>query len=100
MLARTRARLVAKIEPKLNSSPLRHFTKHLVGVFGKPPREKKSSPRNLELFGLVAQEQHRLHPATIKESTSLEQHLNKAEIALGETSKLRKLLWRTVLATW
>jgi hypothetical protein len=39
ILARTRARLVTKIKPKISSCHHRHFTEHLVGVFRKQPFE-------------------------------------------------------------
>jgi hypothetical protein len=39
-----------------------HFTEHLVGAFGKSPRESNS---NLESFAPVTQELYRLLPAMI-----------------------------------
>jgi hypothetical protein len=48
--------------------------------------------KKTEFFDPVAQEQHRLHPATIDNSSLLEQHLNDAEIAMDKTSKLRNVL--------
>jgi hypothetical protein len=37
MPVRTCVRLAMKIKPKLSSSPLNYFTKHLMGAFRKPP---------------------------------------------------------------
>jgi hypothetical protein len=39
MLVRTRVRLATKIRSKLSLCHHRHFTEHLVGAFGKSPRE-------------------------------------------------------------
>jgi hypothetical protein len=39
VLARPRAKSTTKIRSKNSLYPHRHFTKHLVGTFGKPPRE-------------------------------------------------------------
>jgi hypothetical protein len=41
MPARTRAKLTIKTKLKLSSYPHTHFTKHLVGVFGKQPFKHK-----------------------------------------------------------
>jgi hypothetical protein len=93
MLERTRARLTTKIRSKLNSCRHEHFTEHLADVFRKEQRESDWNRENLELSDTVAKEQHQLHPATINNSSLLEQHLNNAEIALDKTSKLRNALW-------
>jgi hypothetical protein len=64
MLVRTRARLAIKIGSKLSLCPYTHFTEHLVGAFGKSPRESELK------LSFSIQQQHQLHPATNHTNTS------------------------------
>jgi hypothetical protein len=62
--------LTTKTRLKNNLSPLRHFTEHLVGVFGKLPRENDLDHKSLRLSIRWLNSTPGESPATILKKTN------------------------------
>jgi hypothetical protein len=55
---------MTKVDSKNNLSPLRHFTEHLVGVFGELPRENDLDHKSSKLLIQWLKSTTRIQPAT------------------------------------
>jgi hypothetical protein len=79
VLMRQHERSTTKINSKSSLSPLRHFTEHLVGVFGKLPRENdldRESSR-LSIWGVNGTPE--IQPASIKTTSIAIHNQHRAE---------------------